>query len=178
MTLNAGLSLDTVSPELRGLVESGIHNAAVRALPPGMRLYRFASDKLDRAFWPAGPWWVDRSTFNHIVQQAIRQPAGFGVGWSARRALAIRQQWSRVNILVEAEVAEKIYVFHGRGTTQYREPTPNGMYITWEAWRNVEQLFLPYISDRHGLTPLGRRALHIYRMAQISSFQLYSCERK
>lgn len=173
MTLNAGLTLDSVDAKTAELVKSGIRAPRVRRLPPGMKLYRFACADNAPTHWPAGPWWVGQKTFHRIVQEAIRQDSQFGMGWAARHALAIRQQWSKVNALVEAVVAEEIYVFAGTGKNQYREPAPNGMLVTWAAWPNVEQMFLPHISDRFGLTDLGRRALTVYRSAPITSYQLF-----
>ena len=173
MTVNAGLSLDSLDSSVARLVKSGIRSPKVRCLPLGTKLYRFACADYPRPSWPAGPWWVGRKAFSRILQEAIRQDGELGLGWSARRALAIQQQWSKVNALVEATVAEEIYVFAGIGANQYREPAPNGMVITWQAWKNIEQFFLPGVSDHGGLTDLGRRALNIYRSAPISSYQLF-----
>ena len=172
MTINAGLTLASVGPVVAGLVTSGIRSPKVRKLPPNMKLYRFANADYPKLSWPLGPWWFGRQAFNQIVQQEIKDP-DFGLGWAARKHLAIRQCWSKANGLVEATVSEEIFVFAGRGTTKYKELLPNGMQITWVAPSNVEQLFLPNICTRAGFTAEGKRALSIYRSATVESYQLY-----
>ncbi len=58
-------------------------------------------------------------------------------------------------------VAEAIYVFCGRGTKQYRERAPNGIYVTWEGWPDIEQLLIPNISEGGKLTAMGQRLEHL-----------------
>ncbi len=173
MALNQDLSLDGLPKEVAERVLSGIRNPTVKQLSPGAKLYRFASSKYPPASWPAGPWWVQQQAFHRIVQEAAQQPAEFGLGWAARRALAIQQGFSTVDAVVEATVAETIYVFCGRGTKQYREQAPNGIYVTWEGWPDIEQLFIPNISDGGKLTPAGQRVLNIYRWCLITSYQWF-----
>jgi hypothetical protein len=173
MSLNDNLTLDRLTPEVAELVRSGVRNPHVKSLSPGAKLYRFACSSVSKPLWPAGPWWIQQTAFHQIVQQVVQQPDGLGLGWTARRALAIRQGWSTVDAVVEAIVAEKINVFCGFGKKQYREVAPNGMYVTWEGWPNIEQLFIPFISDKAGLTKIGQRALTIYRSDTIASYQLF-----
>ncbi|MEM7785046.1 MAG: hypothetical protein AAF623_16975 [Planctomycetota bacterium] len=172
MTVNSGLSLDSVDSKLADLVNSGIRSPRVKKLTPGTKLFRFADADRPKESWPAGPWWFGRPDFNRILQQSIASP-DFGLGFHGRRNLAIRQCWSKVNGLVEAEIIEEIFIFYGAGTTQYREPLPNGMMITWQAPPEVEQWFLSGISNRAGMTELGHRAISVYRTCEVKSYQLY-----
>lgn len=171
--LNDGLSLDSVPEWMRNLVKSGIRTPRVRHLSPGTKIYRFASSSVPQPQQAAGPWWFGQKAFAWIKQDALdNHGRGFGLGWSGRRALAIRQGWSRVDVLIEASISEPINIFYGRGTKQYREVMPNGMYVTWEGWPNIDQWFIPFINDRSGMTALGKRAINVYRSISIDSYQL------
>lgn len=174
MTINSGLSLQTVGTKTAADVTSGIRSPRVRKLTPGTKLYRFGNADFPPSSWPCGAWWFGRTAFNRIVQDAIANP-DFGLGWAGRKKLAVRQCWNKVNGLVEATIKEEIYIFAGRGTHQYHEMMPNGMKITWLAPANIEQWYLPNISLPRGagLTAEGRQALSVYRTAKVESYQLY-----
>ena len=78
-----------------------------------------------------------------------------------------------MDILVRGMVSEDINVFTGPGATQYHEEMPNGMLITYKGWKNIEQLYLPNISDRSGFTPLGLKAISVLSAYKIESQQLF-----
>jgi len=172
---NNDLSLDSVPDWMRSLVLSGIRSPRVQHLSPGTKLFRFSNSMLPNDKWAAGPWWFGQYAFNQIKRDTLETENGseFGIGWSARRAMAVRQGWSKMDILIEATLVESMKVFVGIGTKQFREEMPNGMYVTWEGWTNVEQWFLPFINDRSGMTSMGRSAVQIYRTSKVESYQLF-----
>ena len=170
---NNDLSLTTIPDWMRSLLLSGIRSPHVKHISPGTKLFRFSSSQLPPDRWAAGPWWFGQDAFNRIKEDLLQSPHGMGMGWSARRAMAVRQGWSRMDILVEARLNESMKIFSGRGTKQHREMLPNGMYVTWEGWDDVDQWFLPFINDRTGMTPMGQSAISIYRQGPVASYQLF-----
>ncbi len=176
---NEDLDLATVPVWMRELVKSGIRSPRVRQLSPGTKIFRFSNSSVAAASQAAGPWWFGDKAFQQIKRDALgNHDKGFGLGWSGRRALAIRQEWSQVDVLIEATIAEPINVFSGLGTKQYRERMPNGMFVTWEGWPQVDQWFIPNINDAFSMmTPLGKKVITIYRAHQVDSYQLYQLAR-
>lgn len=171
---NCNLRLADVPQWMRELIKSGIRTPRVRHVSPGTKIYRFASSTVPKANWAAGPWWFGAKAFQQIKRDAVdNYEKGFGMGWSGRRALAIRQNWSRCDVFVEATIAAPINIFCGTGTKQYREVLPNGMYVTWEGWPSIEQWYIPFINDRSGMTTLGKKAINVYRSEKVTSYQMF-----
>ncbi len=144
-----------------------------------MRIYRFASSDAPREVWAASPWWVTCDNYLKIVAELKRsfQMHGptdrFSLGFLGRVALAVRQEWSQVDVLVKGVVKEDIEVFTGLGATQYLEEMPNGMTITYKGWKHVEQLYVPNIAHESKFTDLGEKAIAVLASYRIESQQLF-----
>lgn len=165
-------------PHVRESIQSGMRNPRAVRLAAGEVLYRFASSDAPEATWAAGAWWVHERDFQKIVEQyrlsrARHGDDGLTLGWLGRVAAAVRQGWSRTDVLVKASVRKELPAFAGRGRTQYKEVGPNGILHTYSGWPEVEQLYLPGIGDRAGLTPHGAESLHVIWQQKIESQQLF-----
>lgn len=170
--------LNQLPEHARAAILSGMRSPRAVTLGVGEVLYRFASSDAPEATWAAGAWWVYERDFQKIVEQfrVSREQHGedgLTLGWLGRVAAAVKQGWSRTDVLVKASVRKEIGAFTGRGRTQYKERAPNGILYTYSGWPEVEQLYIPGIGDRAGLTPLGAEALHVIWQQKIDSQQLF-----
>jgi hypothetical protein len=182
MAHNDELALGKLPLAEKEKICSGIRAPRVITLTAGMRIYRFESSVVrpgrpipDRG---ASPWWITFENYKKIVAEVKRSFQTHGadrlsLGFLGRVALAVRQEWSQVDILVKGMVNEDINVFTGLGATQYNEEMPNGMLITYKGWKHLEQLYLPNISDKSRFTPLGFRAITVLSSWKIESQQLF-----
>jgi hypothetical protein len=155
-----------------------MRNPRAVTLAMGQVLYRFASSDTPEAMWAAGAWWLYERDFQKIVEQyrlshERHGEGGLTLGWLGRVAAAVRQGWSKTDVLVKASVKRELTAFAGRGRTQYKERAPNGILYTYAGWPDVEQLYIPNLGDRNGLTPLGAQSLHIISQQKIDSQQLF-----
>jgi hypothetical protein len=167
MPLNDALNLSQLPDSAR----RGLRSPRIVTLTAGQILYRFASTSSPAHLWAAGPWWMYEHDYHKIIAQ--HQQGKLSLGYLGRSAMAVQQSWSKMDVVVKAVVSQDIKAFAGRGRTQYREMTPNGMFITLTGWENVEQLFIPNIGDRNGRTSLGWQALNVVQQQIVSSQQLY-----
>jgi hypothetical protein len=163
---------------VRESVQSGMRSPRPVTLGVGETLYRFASSDAPEATWAAGAWWLYERDFRKVVEQfrisrERHGEDGLTLGWLGRVAAAVRQGWSRTDVLVKASVRKDLRAFAGRGRTQYKERGPNGILYTYSGWPEVEQLYLPGVGDRAGLTPLGAESLHVIWQQKIESQQLF-----
>ncbi len=162
----------------------GMRQIRVVTLDAGQILFRFASTKrhdgtpIPSDRWAASPWWMleqDYRQINRVFEQGrlVHGEDSLSLGFIGRSAVAVQQSWSRVDVVIKAHVLSEINVFSGPGRTQYREMAPNGLFITLPGWPDVEQLFIPNISDRNGRTALFSRAILVQKQKTIQSQQLY-----
>ncbi|MGB9180918.1 MAG: hypothetical protein WCB68_16925 [Pyrinomonadaceae bacterium] len=177
MPLNDNLSLDQLSNEVWEVLFSGMRSPRVKLLPAGLTLFRFASSDKPPETWAAGAWWIADHDYRkilaeHRVSQIRHRKDGLTLGYLARAATAVRNEWSLMDIVVKAIVREDVMAFVGYGHTQHKEILPNGMYITIQGWPEIEQIFIPNISDRNGRTLLGYKALQVQRQKKVSSQRL------
>lgn len=173
-----GPGLTGLPGQLRETVLSGMRSPRAVRLGAGEVLYRFASSDAPEATWAAGAWWLYERDFRKIVEQfrlsrGRHGADGLTLGWLGRVAAAVRQGWSRTDVLVKAAVRKEVGAFAGRGRTQYKERAPNGILYTYSGWPDVEQLYIPGIGGRAGLTPLGAESLHVIWQQKIESQQLF-----
>ncbi|MET0649843.1 MAG: hypothetical protein ABW208_24805 [Pyrinomonadaceae bacterium] len=171
-------SLNQLPVHAREAIVSGMRSPRAVTLGAGEVLYRFASSDAPEATWAAGPWWLYERDFQKIVEQfrlsrEHHGEDGLTLGWLGRVAAAVRQGWSRTDVLVKASVRKEVGAFSGRGRTQHKECAPNGILYTYSGWPEVEQLYLPGIGDHAGLTPHGAATLHIIWQQKIESQQLF-----
>jgi hypothetical protein len=172
--LNDDLSLSKLPESAR----AGLRSPRIVTLNAGQVLYRFASTSLAQQLWPAGPWWMHERDYQKIVAEYERSRArhgedGLTLGYLGRAAMAVKQSWSKMDVVVKARVGHDIKAFAGLGRSQFNEQMPNGIRITWQGWPNVEQLFIPNISDRHGLTSTGHKALLVVGHSFVASQQIF-----
>ena len=152
----------------------GLRSPRVVTLAHGEFIYRFASSQTPRSLVAASPWWIREQDHRRILARVAQ--GKLSTGFVARSSLAVQQSWGNLmDVLVRAVVLEDIKAFCGSARTQYREQAPNGMFITWRGAANIEQLFIPGVSQPKGagLTDLGRRAIQLVELQQIDTFQLW-----
>jgi len=147
---------------------SAIRRLSVVHITRGEILYRFASSTWHPHFWYASPWWMPTRTYEQVRRMMAQSPIP---QWVAHTALGVKLKWdprkdevNLMDIVVRATVLQDLKAWVGRGKPQY-EVAPNGIRVKWGCRAgthlDVEQYFIPGISDPHGFTPTGRRALSI-----------------
>jgi hypothetical protein len=178
MPLNDNLSLEQLPSDARDEVLSGMRSPRVVTLAAGQVLFRFASSDRPAASWAAGAWWLFEHDYRkilaqHLISQKQHGADGLTLGYLGRVATAVKQGWSKTDVVIKAVVNQEIKAFVGRGRPQYKERAPNGIYYTFSGWHDTEQIYIPNIGDRHGRTLLGYQALNIRRQKLVSSQQLF-----
>jgi len=195
--INHNLNINNVSNKEKKEINSGIRSPKVADLNVGTNdptyIYRFSSsvnrkdgENRDPEKQKLGAWWISSSDFLKIESEYLKHLAtcngdksiAFPLGWFARRAEAIRQEWSNVDILIRAKIVADAKVFKGIGTIQYREAVPhpgNGtVSFTWVAWKNIEQIFIPNLDANNvGYVESGKQIFEIIDHRPISSYQIY-----
>jgi hypothetical protein len=166
MPLNADLDLSQLPEAAR----AGLRQPRVVTLNAGDILFRFASTNRPKDRWAASPWWMFERDYRRIIK--AHEESDLSLGLLARSAMAVQPSYSRMDVAIKAVVLQDINAFCGLGRPQYREVLPNGMYLTLRGWSDVEQLFIPNISDSAGRTSLGYQALHVMRQKTVASQQL------
>lgn len=147
MTYNA--NLETTKLEI-AQAEEGMRRPTVETLAAGETIFRFASTKKPKSGedvpsdrWARGPWWFRDADYRKILQRY--QAGGLGLGTVARSAGAVQPSWSLMNVSIKARLLDDIKVYIGKGSTQYRDVLPNGMYVTLTGWPDIEQVYIPDI---------------------------------
>lgn len=153
----------------------GLRSPRVVTLAHGEFIYRFTSSQTPHNLVAASPWRIREQDHRRILAKV---PGGkLPTGFVARSSLAVRQSWgSLMDVLVRAVVAEDMKAYCGSVRTQHRKQAPNGMFITWRGAADIEQYFIPGISQPKpgtGLTDLGRRAMQVVELRRIDTFQLW-----
>ena len=164
----------------RTMLLSGMRSPRLRQISPGTKLYRVADrarsqcDDGSQADPEAGGWWFGQKAFHQIMRDCIElDTTKGGLGWSARRALAVLFGWNACDLLVEAYVRKPVKIFKGKGHTQ-REQAPIGN-VTFTGRDNIEQWYIPSITEREPLSG-GRTRTRLSSFGQsvpISSYQWY-----
>lgn len=172
------LNNDLDLSKLPDTARSGMRSPRVVTLKSGQVLFRFASTTTGSEMWAAGPWWMYEHDYHKIIAAYLESRAqhgedGLTLGFLARAAVAVKQSWSRTDVVVKAIVNNDVKAFAGTGRSQYNESMPNGMHVTWRGWPNVTQLFIPNIGDRNGRTLLGYQSLLVLRQKVVKSQQLF-----
>jgi hypothetical protein len=174
MALNDTLDLSRLPDNAR----AGLRSPQVVTLNAGQGLFRFSSTSSPQHLWAAGPWWMYEHDYQKIVAEyqlsrARHGEDGLTLGYLGRAAMAVKQSWSKMDVVVKAIVSQDIKAFAGLGRSQFNERMPNGIRITWKGWPNVQQLFIPNISDKHGLTLAGQQALLVLGQSFVASQQIF-----
>jgi hypothetical protein len=137
--LNEGYMESSQSEARKGLM-----NLVETSLLPGIRVYRFGdSDQPGR--WFTGPWWVSFSPFEALKQYA--KDRGQPLTLTARQCLAVDLRWSRLDVLIEAVVKERLSAWSG--TPQTQAPKQGSMYLgRLQPDRDVTQLYIPGLGEK------------------------------
>ncbi|APZ93758.1 hypothetical protein [Fuerstiella marisgermanici] len=161
---------------------SGMKSPAVRRLSPGTKLYRVADKKrmdneAGRVDPEAANWWSGQKAFNKMMKYCVEQDSlGRGLGYAAREASAVLFQWSDCDMLVEAYVKKNVKIFYGRGNAQ--SENFRGTNVTFGGWDDIEQWFIPGMSQRDALggdrqhthlSAKGASVIQVYRTSSIRS---------
>lgn len=170
------------------LIRSGMRSPRLRHVSAGTKIFRLGdasntSPTADRRADPeAGGWWFGRKAFNKIMADCVQSDTGeLGLGWSGRRAMAVKYEWSDCDLLVEGYLKRSIKIFQGKGHKQ-TESSPIGS-VTFEGWSDVDQWYIPSISRRDvvgqnkthtRLNSFGEGVINVYRVCRISSYRWYN----
>ncbi len=161
---------------------SGMKSPAVRRLSPGTKLFRVAdvSRAQSDAFkvgGAAGGWWSGQKAFNKMMEYCVEQDGlNRGLRYAAREASAVLFGWSDCDLLVEAYVKKNVKVFYGKGNPQ--SESHGGTDITFTGWDDIEQWFIPGLSEvadlgagrKHArLNSFGKSVIEVYRTCTIRS---------
>jgi hypothetical protein len=148
-------------------------------LEEGSYIYRFASSTAAPGRpspavvgYHAGAWWIHHEDFDAIMERAKR--SGTDLGQTARWDLSVLHKWgSRMNVAVEARVADRIWAWTGLAKPQ-QEEAPNGKIIRMFGNSRIKQLYLCGVVDRFGmLTPRGRHTLAVTGAKVIPSSDIF-----
>jgi hypothetical protein len=147
MTINA--DLETTKLEF-ARASQGMRKPTVVMLAAGDVLFRFASSTnpqtgvdIPSDQWARGAWWFQEADYRLILQRY--QAGRLGLGTVARGAGAVQPSWSLMNVSIKARLLDDIKVYVGKGSTQYRDELPNGMYVTQTGWPDIDQVYIPGI---------------------------------
>ncbi len=145
MTVNANLS-STLDEFNRASV--GIKKPTVMMLSEGDSLFRFASttnmqtgESIPSDLWARGAWWFQEPDYRKILQRFHAGKLAFGT--VARTAGAVQPSWSNMDVSIKARLLEDMNVYVGKGSTQYRDELPNGMFVTLSGWPDIDQIYVP-----------------------------------
>ncbi len=129
-------------------VIQGVRAATIKSLLAGTAIFRFASTKNPRTgepipstSWARGPWWFAERDYRTILMRY--QTGALGLGTVARAAGAVQPSWSLMDVSIKAYLRYDTEVYVGTGKTQYRDPLPNGMFMTLSGWPDIEQIYIP-----------------------------------
>ena len=154
-------------------VSQNLENATFYELRPGEELYRFSdSNPKGRCFfgYQASPWWFRKREF--LILKTRVQSSSLGL-LQARLDAAILQKFSHMDVLVRAIVRRQVDAWMGTPKPQ-SEIAPNGMRITMPGCKDIQQVFIPDITDISGmLTYFGRTALSVEETTMLNSPQLW-----
>jgi hypothetical protein len=147
---------------------AGIRNPTVVTLSAGDTIFRFASTRnpqtgadIPSDQWARGAWWFREADYRTIVQRYQAGKLGFGT--VARMAGAVQPSWSLMDVSIKARLLDDIKVYTGKGSTQYRDELPNGMYVTQTGWPDIDQLYIP------GMRGPAFQVLHVIRKKVITT---------
>lgn len=145
MTINANLA---TTQEEYSTACGGMRAPRVITLPAGTVLFRFASTKrmdsgnsVPSKFWARGAWWVQEHDYRTII--ARYQAGALSLGTVARSAAAVQPSWSNMDVSIKARLLDDVNVYIGKGSTQYRDQLPNGMFVTLQGWPDIDQIYVP-----------------------------------
>lgn len=167
----------------RGNLRSGMRSPGLRQVASGTKIFRVASQNATGADPEAGGWWFSQKAFNKIMEFAVQHDTTKGgLGFAIRRAMAVLYGWNDCDLLVEGRLKRSVKVFYGKGHKQ-REMAPNGMTVTFEGWSDLDQWYIPGLTERVDqpgrrqytqLSDFGKSIIEVYRTCPIASYRWYT----
>ena len=124
----------------------------------------------DTAEWALSPWWFTEGVYKSIVDINLKSGGGYlnALGMTLRRAGAVKQNWSRLDVRIKAEVLQDINAYEGFGSTQF-EQLENGMTIIWDGWKaDAKQLFIPNLDWGGARKTTGKSCISTARRLCVS----------
>jgi hypothetical protein len=177
MPLNSGLDAQQLPQDAaRGLQRGRVK---VITLLAGERLFRFGSTPSSRSepLLIVSPWWTSEEDYRAIVGLHEEHQGEFmgSLGFTARKAMAVKTPWSRMDVRIKAEVLQDINAFQGLGQAQFEE-LENGMKIVWDGKpANLRQVYIPNLDRKRSNPSLlyfdGTPALRILTKKIVQSEQ-------
>ena len=148
----------------------GICKPVVELLKADQFIFRFAgTEKIEKgkrvpsksSEWADGAWWILAEDHRKII--AAFRANGLNLGTTARSALAVQPSWSLMNVSIKAFLLNDMYVFSGKGQTQYRDTLPNGMTTTLSGWPDIKQVYIP------GMRGASKRNIRVTKQKVVRS---------
>ena len=195
MVINENISLNNLSTFEYERLKSGIKSPRLETIPVTTPIFRFASSLNRRRNKQAnqneqvqGPWWlgtedylkIEREYWLGFSQKNGDKSVAMPLGWYARRAAAIRQEWSNVDLLIRAEVVASVKVYKGLGIDQKHEPYGGkgfgmaSVHFSWDAWKSIEQIFIPNLDTNNvGKMKTGEILLKNINIQPIDNIQFW-----
>jgi hypothetical protein len=134
--LNEGFMKDSMLEARKGLITT-----MRKSLFPGFRMYRFANSERPDLYY-TGPWWINFSPFEALKQYAKLR--GQTLSLAARHCLAIDWGWSKVDVLVEVVIKERLSAWSGTpGTQVLKDDSIRYTGVQWEPDRDITQVYIP-----------------------------------
>jgi len=135
-----------------GRQNGGIVDPQQTHLSPGHRYYRFAGATTAWIDQLSSPWWMSFDTFQIIRQYADRND--LGLPHAARLFLAIPEEWSRMDRVISAQLAEPLDAYAGRGKVA------TGTDGNWTPIQHMQvtQIFIPGLRVNRMPTQLASQA--------------------
>jgi hypothetical protein len=130
-------------------VLANLKSPTLYVLHPPERLYRFASSSTSPFGYQASRWWLREREFDLLASRAKKNNAS--IGWQARIDLAVCQTWgNKMDVLVRGTVRRQVDAWMGVPKKQ-RETAPNGIMLTLPGCPDIQQVFIPDITDPSGM---------------------------
>lgn len=126
-------------PDFR-VASEGIRHPHQVILEKDMWICRFASSKAADGALHHGPWWISSEDFRKLL--FATEKSNFNYKFYARIWLAVKAEWSTMDRLIVAKVANPLKVWAGRGRT-VKDSMPNGMTFVYKTPPDITQLYIP-----------------------------------
>src|SRR3954470_8295860 len=113
MPLNAGISVDAIPTAAAAGLHHGKGKVRVVTLDAGSRVFRGGNTlrrdgtpfaRGDTAEWAFSSWWFTEEVYKRIIAVYQEGDGGYlsSLGMTMRRAGAVKQSWSRLDVRIKA----------------------------------------------------------------------------
>lgn len=163
-----GLKTETWFEDGRGDGTGGILMPRPVKLREGNFYYRFASSASSREAQRGGGWWLDFENFKKV--ERFSRDNGYSLREAARLMLALPYDWTRVDLLVKAMLAEPVKAFAGEGKPALGASTGYDNATRWIPTQHIKvcQLYIPGLYVR-GERPREQLFEKVFRQVTVKS---------